>query len=524
MISIPNILHNYTSKEWPTLEVNNFSRSEVVFFIVFYLLDLAYSLNLFINGPTAEQFAIPMMVPLALLLLKSRLFFVAFLIAGQFLTAFLTIGAPENLLKYTLTLLMILVTVANAERGYYLAIISLFFFFITSVQGYHFIHVISLFLVFSLIANRDKLSLSKFSRQHKFNIMLFCFFIWVNLAALWGANFSDVFYCYFDILCLFIIYALTLIIVNDESRVIKVLLIWSIAGVIYGLARFVIQPSEKELIGLFAAKNTVSSLLNYSIFCTLVLVSMRRYSHLMLTTMAAIMIVINYVVGSKAGFLSMIIGLLIYFILIDNNYKKRKKVLLTITTVGIMIFLLLQIPLVPLVYMKLKNVPLPMEVPPELQTILFRFEQWELGEQMVYEDGNPYLGTGMGGYSILYKDYYPSEEKPEPWQNHPHSIYVFTYVDYGLIGLIIFMGILTAFFWTLRNFINRSRNGPLRLVALAVYAMTFSFLIHALVDWALVDKRFWFFLGLGIAIILVDRNKGYPEVAIAKPDGNGTEY
>ncbi|MBC8204871.1 MAG: O-antigen ligase family protein [FCB group bacterium] len=505
---LPAIIRDFNAKKWPTLEVSNFTKGEKLFLIAFYILDLAYSWNTFLSGPRAEMFGYPIIVPVILLLLKSRMFFMSFLITFQITVAFLCIGNAEDMLKYTFAFTAAIITISNTDRGYYAAIISLFFFFLPRVQYYSIEHIIIFFLIVSLITN-TKLFFG-YNRSNKLNMPLMILFLWINLSVFWSVSLRVVLESYFDIFSLFAIYWLTLIIINEEEKIYKVLIIWAFCGFFYGFARSFFTPSDKELMGLFTAKNTVSSLLNYSIFCIMALINLKKLKLHLLYLFLIILIPLSYVIGSKAGFASLLIGIALYLILMDCNRKKRRRKLLKATSVLITLFLVAQIPLVPLVYTKLKHIPLPIEMPMELQTIFFRFEQWEIGEQMLTEESNYYLGTGIYGYATLYSEFYSEDTKPKPWQNHPHSLYMYVFFDYGVVGLILFILMMVIFYWILTVFLLRSKNEPIRAVVFMVYIATLSFLVHALVDWALIDKRFWFFLGLGIAAILVDRNSGHP--------------
>ena len=528
MNTISLIIKNYREKKWPSLEVNNFSKAEIIFFASFYIADLLYCSYHYTHFPNAEIFLMPLLIPVMLLLLKSRLFFITFLISVQFLVAFWGLGNLGDVINYVGAFILILLTLSNVLRGYYLLIITMFFFFMPSFQGYQVQHIIALFLAFSLIIHQELINKANYDRKHKLSVLVMVLLIWVNLSILWSQNLGAVAYRYLDVISLFLAYWLTLVIINDEAKLLKTFKVWAAIGVFYAFARGIVPPSgsgsgSESAIELFTAKNTVSSLLNFATFALMALttIKIKKIPTSVLLGCIMFLIFVNFIVGSKAGLGSAAIGIVLYYILLDKKRSKSKKILLNIATVMIIIFLLAQIPLVPLLYMNLKYIPLPSDIPQEFQTLLFRFEQWDYAKQMLQEQGNYITGLGMSGYYYLYGYFYDVSSVPQPWMSHPHSLYVHVFADYGLIGLMIFMILMITLFWRMRAFMIKSRNEPFRVLMLAIYAGIFSFFVHAIVDWDLNNKRLWIFIGMAVATMLIDRNLNHPEAPLPSSQQEG---
>lgn len=525
MINIFSRIDDFRRKEWPTLVVNHFSRTEIAVLSAQYFLSFYYCWHIFISGPHAESFLTIFFPPIVLLLTKNRMFFISTLIAFQLVISFWCIGNPQDIVSYTGALFFVLFALSSYKKCYYLAIISTFLFFVPGVQGYSPIHVLGIVLVIMALQNRSDIESNIFSVNPFFKRLFVIFAIWITLATIWSPTLTSIPYSYYRTIIIFMLYGLTLVYLNDENKIYKAFYTWAIAGIFYAGARTISQPTAGESdILFFTSKNTVSSLINFSAFAIFPLLTMktRKVPHFLWLTALVMILAINYFIGSKGGFAAFVVGLILYWILLDKRKSSRIKVLLLkISTASIVIFVTAQVFLVPLLYMNLRATVLPFTLPPEAATLFFRFEQWDYGKQML-DDGNYLIGLGLNGYGYLYGSFYESDALPKPWQNHPHSIYVHVFCDFGIIGMLIFITILVSFFIIMAKFILRSNHMPFRILALSVYVSVFSFLIHALVDWSLVDERLWLFIGLGMAIITVERkskskNVPFPESRSSSP-------
>jgi|GEM_PF-1599647 len=522
MIEIPPIFDSFKEKQVPTFVVSRFNRFETIFLVSFYLFCLIYGWYVFTHELRAEKFLIYLVVPLALLLIKNRMYFISLLIAAQFIIAFWCIGNAEDVVIYTGAIILILFALSSLDRGYGILILSLFLFFSPTIQGYEVVHVVGFILIVLLLINREEIVENEINRKHPYNRIMFVMFVYVTLSLAWSQDFFAISATYYDTFTIFVAYWLTIVLVNSEERLFRSLKIWVYAGFIYAVARSLYQPdtgTDPNQQQFFYAKNTISSLINFSIFALLPAITMKtkRIPMTLVYVCVAILLVVNIGIGSKAGFLGLAIGMLTYFLIVPGKKERRYKAFfLKVSTAFIILFLIAQIFLVPLLYMKLHFLALPMSIPTEFGTILFRFEQWDYGKQMLEQNGNYILGLGMNGYSFLYGSFYESETPPAPWQNHPHSIYVHVYCDYGIIGFLIFTILIIGIILVLHRFLLRSKNVPLKVVAASFYGAIFAFLIHALVDWALMEIRFWMFVAMSIAITLIDRRQEYKAVPFPK--------
>lgn len=448
------------------------------------------------------------------------MFFISLLIAIQFSIAFWMIGNPEDVASGVIAVIIATFALTSFDRAYFSAIVSLFLFFIPTVQGYQFIHLVLLVMLFSIIIYRDNVIDSELNRRHFFNVLMFVFAIYITVSIIWCQNILTITYSYYNIISLFLVYLFTIYYLQNQGRILLTLKVWAITGIIYAFARIFISPaSEESSFTLFTAKNTVSSLLNFSTFAFMAFFTMENdfFKRNVMRIIMLMLMVVNFFIGSKAGFASFILIALVYYIIVNRKKMSVHSWILKTVSGFFIIFIIAQIFLVPFLYMNLHFYDIPISPTDELSTLIFRFQQWDYGKQMIENSGNYLLGLGINGYGILYGDYYTGEQLPELWQNHPHSIYVHVFCDYGIIGMIIFIIINVTFIALMTNFICKTKNPVFRIINTAILLAIFSFYIHALVDWALAEKQYWFFIGTGMAVIFVDRknrheNKPIPEI------------
>ena len=418
-------------------------------------------------------------------------------------------------MNHILIAAVILLVLSNFNRAYYLSIASLFLFFVYAKYGLKFVHVIIFAMFFSLIANQEKSVKPAGNKKYFFNRLPLLLLIWVNLSLLWGPHISECLLRIIDVFTIALVYWLSIYFIDEESKVRKVFLTWAIAGFIFTLFRLFVPsatPSpEITTPSDLSNKNLMSSLLNFSFFSFIALIALKDKTIPKTASYIAIVIILaaNYILGSKGGLISLIFGFILYLFIVDFKESRMKRFFLNAATWFVTVFLIAQIFLVPLVYTKLGSMSLPLILPDFLQTIDFRIMQWDYAKQMIEEHGNMLMGVGLDGYSTYYWDTWDYEWLPQRWMYQPHSLFVYFYVDYGLIGLTLFLTVVVALFWILRSLLIKSKNQPLRLAAYIVYASIFTYMIHALIDGSIYDKRLWFFIGLGTALTLIDRNLGY---------------
>ncbi|MBC8278154.1 MAG: O-antigen ligase family protein [FCB group bacterium] len=506
-----SLISRYTEERWPSLEVSGFSKSEWTFLALFYVATFALSAYYFTHDPRAEKFLYPLVVPVLLLLLKKRLFFPILLITVQISFAFLAIGNAELVFKVTLGSFLTLLALGNYTWGFYGFITAQYFYFIPSYYGYTAEHLLIVACILGMLARKQE-KIEVIDRSNPLNNFLMIFLIWISAGAIWGPTFEDVFIRYFDLaISIYVVFRVTLQIVDREDRLVTSFKVWAISGFVIAFVLVVIPESSSSGTGseVDLHKNWSSSLLNFAIFAVLGLLSLREkiYMWLLMYFMLFTMFLINIVLGSRAGLGCLGVYVLVY-LLVQNPHKSVwKRCFLRFTHYILILYLVAQIFLVPLLYVNLFNMTRAVPFPKSLSTIVFRFEQWDFARQIIEDEGNYWVGAGMDAYSTYYQNYYESQfgTRQETKYTTPHSLYVAVYVNYGVIGLTLFILCLIVFFNMMKNHILGTKNDRLRIISLVIYSSVASYMLHSFFDWSLLDRRLWMFLGLGVASIVVDR-------------------
>lgn len=109
-------------------------------------------------------------------------------------------------------------------------------------------------------------------------------------------------------------------------------------------------------------------------------------------------------------------------------------------------------------------------------TLHIRFLIWKSTFEMIKE--SPVLGTGLDGFNERYNQNYKNTYYSEDFQ-YPHNIFLTFWTETGLIGLLIFSGILLqSYFFLIKN-ISRYKNNLLAAALLGGFSYS---IIHGMVD------------------------------------------
>ncbi len=148
---------------------------------------------------------------------------------------------------------------------------------------------------------------------------------------------------------------------------------------------------------------------------------------------------------------------------------------------------------------------------PEDSTRQERFKSWALGWDMFVD--NPILGVGAGNYPWtvhvyqLRRSMFSSEEKVLGGRE-AHSLYFTLLPELGLVGVVLFLGVLFSLNSRLRDLSRRVDESPrgtkeLETFALAATAMRCSlvtFLVNALFISVLYYPHLWYLIGFTVGL------------------------
>jgi O-antigen ligase len=136
-------------------------------------------------------------------------------------------------------------------------------------------------------------------------------------------------------------------------------------------------------------------------------------------------------------------------------------------------------------------------------TTFLRLNLWRSAWAMIRD--NPLRGIGLDNFLYAYRTRYIL---PAAWEernlSHPHNILLDWWTRLGILGPIVLVWLLGAFFNAASRLYRRNADPTIRALALGLMASMVDFLAHGLVDnsFFLTDLALVFALSLGIVSLL----------------------
>jgi len=134
---------------------------------------------------------------------------------------------------------------------------------------------------------------------------------------------------------------------------------------------------------------------------------------------------------------------------------------------------------------------------------IFRLNIWR-GSIRMLGDFWP-MGVGQGEYA--FNRVYTYYSLGAIFTPHSHNLFLQIFIETGIVGLIVFLGILACFFRAQVNFLRKVKEFRLRVFSAALIAATVGFLIQGIFDHNFYNYRvmlaFYLFMGIGIAFTRV---------------------
>ena len=136
----------------------------------------------------------------------------------------------------------------------------------------------------------------------------------------------------------------------------------------------------------------------------------------------------------------------------------------------------------------------------------FRMNIWR-GSLRMLGDFWP-VGVGQGEYA--FNRVYHFYSLGATFTPHSHNLFLQIFIETGIVGFLVFIGVLACFYRAQANFLKRTQEFRLRVMSAAMVAAVTGFLIQGMFDYAFYNYRvmltFYLFLGLGIAFTRVAGN------------------
>lgn len=113
------------------------------------------------------------------------------------------------------------------------------------------------------------------------------------------------------------------------------------------------------------------------------------------------------------------------------------------------------------------------------------------------------VGQGMDAYNVVFP-FYAFNAIVAP---HSHNLFLQVFVETGIVGLLVFLGVLACFVRTMVCFLRRAADWRDKVVAAAILAAAAGFLFQGIFDYVFYNNRvmltFFLFMGLGSAFVRI---------------------
>jgi O-antigen ligase/Tfp pilus assembly protein PilF len=173
--------------------------------------------------------------------------------------------------------------------------------------------------------------------------------------------------------------------------------------------------------------------------------------------------------GGILGFTTSLLFLSLLFLFFEKN---RKNGLIIASFAGIVISIIVFLGIEPIIE-RLETLENPQLAGSG------RLEYWTGSIAMIKD--NFILGTGLGTFSTAYPKYQTAYAN-SMFVTHPHNDYLELFTETGLIGFILFSGIVVSFYlFVLKNY-KKQKDVELKLIAISILASVFSIIIHSFTD------------------------------------------
>jgi putative inorganic carbon (HCO3(-)) transporter len=146
----------------------------------------------------------------------------------------------------------------------------------------------------------------------------------------------------------------------------------------------------------------------------------------------------------------------------------------------------------------------------------YRLSIWQATLRILQDFWAVGLGQGIEAYTKVYP-YYGFNAVVAP---HSHNLFLQIFVETGILGLLVFLGLLAAFFRTMASYLRKERDWRRKAVAMAMMSGVVGFLFQGIFDYVFYNNRvlliFYIYLALGTVFARIGSKEA--EIA-AKKEG-----
>jgi len=341
----------------------------------------------------------------------------------------------------------------------------------------------------------------KLLNKTKFDLILFILIGYITLSILWGRTFSDSMLDFKMIMMSITIYILIIQIVTTQKQIESMLWILCIVVLLESVIcviGFSYSGGESRATGISGDFNSSAEVILYSLFF---LIGFFQYNKTLFKRLFLSAVLLCGFLGlSATGSRGPIIILFALFILMIIMSKELRK---TFFSLGPIIFFMAILFVCVVIFTPLGEfLTIRIETglsPSSDSSFMSRVELWSIGIAELDSFFTWAIGIGLGSYHELFPEGF------EKWFN-PHSLYVLTLVEFGIIGCLILFFFIVFSTQYIYKIWRASRGSELNYLILGFFIMMIAFWIQSVIAHAYYYFKFWFFLALGMSIINVYNN------------------
>lgn len=360
-----------------------------------------------------------------------------------------------------------------------------------------------------------------------FSLLVIFFAFFSLISVLWSVSF------YASLLGLgiwgvfFFIYFLTSVVVENEKWMVILLVATVTSGFIaaaYGLLQFYgfelpiwrEVPGRMRLFSTFGNPNYLAGYLAAALHISALLFFMQRGKWKIVWIVIIAILYASLLMTHTRGvwvalfFSSLFVVILLAFY--GNRFFKKNKISLVFLVVIMSAITLMYSTPNPLNRGRVDLIKRGVSVMDFRSTAGQRLLIWNSALELIKE--KPFFGWGVGTFGIHYpeaqgaflsrdenRNYLPRTNRSV----HAHNDYLQIWAETGLVGLLLFFGILGTFYWTLFSFLKKRRGKDCNLFVIFFAGGITSFLIDATVSFPLYiiqnGMLFWFLIALAVGIM-----------------------
>jgi len=181
--------------------------------------------------------------------------------------------------------------------------------------------------------------------------------------------------------------------------------------------------------------------------------------------------------GSRAAYLAMIAGFIIFILLYPKKSKPMKLAIVALVALPILVVIIANVSTNLPSFIKDNRVFTQVSKRLSVENLLNegRFAEWKIAVKAIQE--KPLLGWGPENYAIAHDKYYDPTISPLPWWDRAHNVFLDVVASAGIVGLIAYISLFAALFWHLHITKRNTEDLTKKIVITGVQSVIAAYLV-----------------------------------------------